>query len=482
MLWLALHLPRLPLEVFQRAGVLPRGAAGETAQAVPFAVTAGVNPPRVMLPDEPALRCGIAPGMALSAAQAIAPHLRTRPRDASLEAAALAGLARWGGQFPPTLSLAPPDALLLEIGGCLRLFGGLAPLLERLRHGVTELGFDPVPASAPTAAGALMLARSGLETHVSDHTALGQRLGQLCIDTLDTTPEVQAGLQRLGLRTLEDCLRLPRDGLARRFGQALLDRMDRALGLQPDPRLPYVAPEHFCSRLVLPVPVPDAGQVVFGLRRLVAELAGFLTSRDAGATRVVLHLEHEDHPPTAVAVDLSLPSRDPAHLLVLLRERIGRVALPGPVEACRLECPETRPLDPRPLSLFPDREEATEERMALVERLRARLGRQAVHGLVPVPEHRPELAFREAEPGSAAPPGPGMQRPVWLLDAPAPMAIGGLRLLQGPERIESGWWDGRHVQRDYYVAALPDGTRLWIYRDRSEAAATPRWFVHGLFG
>jgi len=71
MLWLALHLPRLPLEVFQRAGVLPRGATGETALAVPFAVTAGVNPPRVLLPDEPALRCGIAPGMALSAAQAI---------------------------------------------------------------------------------------------------------------------------------------------------------------------------------------------------------------------------------------------------------------------------------------------------------------------------------------------------------------------------------------------------------------------------
>jgi protein ImuB len=62
------------------------------------------------------------------------------------------------------------------------------------------------------------------------------------------------------------------------------------------------------------------------------------------------------------------------------------------------------------------------------------------------------------------------------------VATVGLRLLQGPERIESGWWDGRQVQRDYYVAALPDGTRLWVYRDRSDAAATPRWFVHGLFG
>lgn len=481
MLWLALHLPRLPLEVFQRGGSAP-GAADEAALATPFAVTAGTNPPRVLLPDDPARRIGIAPGMALSAAQAIAPGLRTRPRDARLEAAALETLACWGGQFTPTLSLAPPDALLLEIGGCLRLFDGLAPLLERLRQGVTDLGFDPVPATAPTAAGALMLARSGLETHVGDRAILRQRLGQLCIDTLETTPEVRAGLQRLGLRTVEDCLRLPRDGLARRFGQALLDRMDRALGLRPDPRLPYVAPEHFSSRLVLPVPVPDAGQVVFGLRRLVTELAGLLAGRDAGATRVVLHLEHEDHAPTAVAVDLSLPSRDAAHLLVLLRERLGRVTLPGPVEACRLECPETRPLDPRPLSLFPDREAATEERMALVERLRARLGRQAVHGLVPVPEHRPELAFREAEPGSAAPPGPGGQRPVWLLDTPAPVAAGELRLLQGPERIESGWWDGRPVRRDYYVAALPNGTRLWIYRDRSDAAATPRWFVHGLFG
>ena len=56
---------------------------------------------------------------------------------------------------------------------------------------------------------------------------------------------------------------------------------------------------------------------------------------------------------------------------------------------------------------------------------------------------------------------------------------GELRLLAGPERIESGWWDGADVQRDYYVASDTHGARLWIYR---ECERPRRWFLHGIFG
>ena len=48
----------------------------------------------------------------------------------------------------------------------------------------------------------------------------------------------------------------------------------------------------------------------------------------------------------------------------------------------------------------------------------------------------------------------------------------------GPERIESGWWDGDDVTRDYFVALNADGARFWVFRERSGASG---WFLHGIF-
>ena len=144
----------------------------------------------------------------------------------------------------------------------------------------------------------------------------------------------------------------------------------------------------------------------------------------------------------------------------------------------------------------------------LIERLRARLGAEAVYGICLVPEHRPERAWCVAEPSAPAAKrnrgrskpgsGPGWpsERPLWLLAEPQPLGgdeqpsfEGVLELEQGPERIESGWWDGRDVQRDYYIARNPAGVRLWVFRDRDRASGAKgdsssvrRWFLHGVFG
>jgi protein ImuB len=132
---------------------------------------------------------------------------------------------------------------------------------------------------------------------------------------------------------------------------------------------------------------------------------------------------------------------------------------------------------------------------ALVEHLRARLGAAAVYGIASVSEHRPENAWRVAEPALHADAAEvaslardrdaePFRRPLWLLATPEsleqqrgrPRRQGPLELLRGPERIESGWWDGADVARDYYVARDSRGSRLWIYRD------VRGWFLHGVFG
>ena len=421
--------------------------------------------------------------MSLSAAYALVTDLHVLARNEALELQALEALALWAEQFTPALCLAAPDALLLEIGGCLKLFGGLDVLVERVRAGLTELGFDANLACAPTPAGALMLARNGLDAFVADIDALRARLALLPIDGLDAAPATLAALARLGLRTVGEVARMPRDGLARRFGRDLVDHLDRAFGHCPDPRAPFVPPPRFTSRLVLPAPVPEIEQLLFGLKRLVLEFTGFLAGRQAGVTRFAVVLEHEDHPHTRVRVELSMPSRDGTHLVSLLRERLSRIALPQAVEAFGLECEETMQLAPGNFSFFTERGRGAEDRAALVERLRARLGREAVHGLALVPDHRPELAWRESEPGTPNAEPPPTPRPLWLLAAPRALLIddrgprldGPLALEPGPERIESGWWDGNDMQRDYFVAVNPEGARFWIYR------SSDAWFLHGIF-
>lgn len=474
MLWLALHFPDLPLQVY-----------APPPDAV-LAVAGTGRRPEVLAATGPARALGVAPGLSLAAATALAPGLAVQPRNPHREAETLAGAATWALQFTPEVSPAPPDALLLEIGGCLCLFGGLDRLLGRVRDGLLELGLDGVPAVAPTPEGARTLARTGLELSVPDLAELRQHIAALPLDSLDHSAETLTSLANLGMRTLGDCLALPRAGLARRFGPELPDLLDRILGLQADPRQAIALPDRFGSRLELFAPVLEVDALLFGVKRLVTELCGWLAARNAGVRRLTLALGHEHRPATPIALALVTPQRDPGHLFMLLRERLHRIDLVAGVAELALAADETAQIEPLNFSLFGEREHIREDCLNLAERLQARLGMAAVSGLSLCPEHRPELAWREVAPGAETAAADFPPRPVWLLPRPRPLATrdalpwldGPLRLERGPERIESGWWDDAFVRRDYFLAWTAAGARLWVYR---ELGAAERWFLHGIF-
>jgi protein ImuB len=160
----------------------------------------------------------------------------------------------------------------------------------------------------------------------------------------------------------------------------------------------------------------------------------------------------------------------------VLRERLAQVTLAEPVRALRLEAGDFAPLQGASAGMFGDKARAAEDWAELLERLRARLGNAAVHGLAALPDHRPEHAWRRVEPGEWDPlaaPAPG-PRPVWLLE-PKKLNESEFTALAGPERIESGWWDGDDARRDYFVARLPSGALAWVFREAGD------WYLHGLF-
>ncbi len=280
--------------------------------------------------------------------------------------------------------------------------------------------------------------------------------------------------------------------------------LDRARGLAADPRPPFVPPPVYRGALALPAPVANVEALTFATNRLVHELAGWLQGRGLGVIEMSLALAHERYvgvrtgvPATVVRVALAAPAREPAHLVAVLRERLARVALPAPVEAIALASAATAPLACRNLGLLPGDEAMVT--VPLVDRLRARLGEDAVTLVVPHAEHRPERASENgirndlsrsagvsrSAPAKAVSPSILPPRPLWLLAEPEP--LGHLLeaqpwvLQDGPERIESGWWDGIDVRRDYFVAQNPRGETVWIYRDHRYGIDDGEWFLHGVF-
>jgi protein ImuB len=487
-LWACLLFPSLPLDVFARA--LPPDDA-----ARPFAVTTGDHYPRIVAVNSAARAAGVHAKQLVSAALALAPDIALRERDPQQEAAALAAAATWATQFTPLVSLAPPDAMLAEIGPSVRLFAGLRRLTSRLIEGTHALGYAPRVVLAPTPLAALLLARANRDS-VTEPRQLASALASVPLVHLDAAPEVVAMLAAAGVTTFGQACVLPRASLERRTGTDFVAALDRTLGRRSDPQPPFAPPPRYAGKLDLPAPVAQVEALAFATNRLVHELCGWLRGRGLGVVEMSLSLGHERYvgikiglPATTVRFRFASSTREPAHLLAVLRERLARIVLPAPVETITLASEATAPLAGRNFGLLHG-DEATPE-VPLVDRLRARLGEDAVTLVTPRAEHRPERAWMF--PPDAIRPGalafeavvPQAPRPLWLLVEPAP--LGELFeaqpwvLRDGPERIESGWWDGVDVRRDYFVAETPRGETVWIYRDHRYGIDDGEWFLHGLF-
>jgi protein ImuB len=233
--------------------------------------------------------------------------------------------------------------------------------------------------------------------------------------------------------------------------------------------------------------VSQAQSALFAAGRLLRQMEGFLAARHAGVREFCLGLEHEERrgkiAPTDVRVMLAGPARAEKHFVRLLRERLGALALKAPVAAIRLSADRLAPMPASNGHLLRDPRAGGEEWLRLIERLQARLGSNAVHGLDTHEDHRPERAWLAVSPGKEfLPEGKSRNppRPLWLLDPPRRLAEGEFALLAGPERIDSGWWDGAEARRDYFIARTGQCALAWIYRERSEQQREG-WFLHGYF-
>lgn len=409
----------------------------------------------------------------------------------SLGARSLQRLAGIAQQFTSRVSLEPPDAILLEVRGSLALFGGLqklrGELLER-SHAALEGNVTLHAACAPTPLAALVLARAamlGRSSAAVSHRQLAGTLAPLPLALLRWPPPVLRRLESAGVRSIGEVLRLPRDGFAKRFGIAALQDLDRLVGRSREIRRNFTASERFHRKFDVDFELVTHAQLMALLAPVFVELERFLQSRQCGIESLALRLVDRTSE-TRLRVRVAQATFEVRRFAHLLEHKLARVSLSTGVKHCELRSSALQPIVLVKTSLWAVGEHGAdvgEESPLLVERLRAKLGDEAVYGLCLVPEHRPERASAIAEPSLSAPMARGValgvRRPLWLLQEPVrlPRAPQGLQLLEGPERIETGWWDGSEVARDYYIARDTQGAELWVFREREPPHA---WFLHGV--
>ncbi|QBK04691.1 translesion DNA synthesis-associated protein ImuA [Hylemonella gracilis] len=433
-------------------------------------------------------------------------------------------LAWWALQFSPRVCMLE-EAVLLEVQASLRLYGGRRALLHRLRAALPEAEAAAL-AVAPTALAALAL----LRTVPQEEAALDAQAVPAVIpavacatrhlsSTLDALPLLHLSaarahapvLARLGCRTLGQLRALPRDGVSRRFGAALLEALDRAYGQRPEAQDWIALPERFSARLEFTGRVETAEGLLFGARRLLGQLVGWLQARQRGVLAFTLHWEHDlvrrgELRNGQLDLRTGAATRDTRHLARLLGEHLARIQLPAPVQAIRLDATETEAFKADNTSLLPGDVKDGEPLAQLIERLAARLGpHRVLRGRV-LADHRPQHMqawFAASEPAAktktATPALPPHLRlhPAWILREPLrldmqgdrPLYQGPLRMLAGPERLETGWWsfsaaaevEGEELAlRDYYVARSPQAGLLWVYRRRGGGELA--WFLQGIYG
>jgi protein ImuB len=483
MLWIAVHLPNLPLEVLIRSADCSQPCCVMQDHAV-------------LAANETACAAGLHVGMRRATALALLPELQILERDIGQERGVLESIALALLRFTPQVVIDFP-CLLLEVEGSRRLFGGIRALLSSIATAVDHCGVTHRMATAVTAAGASLIARSALpRRHALQAGTTCALLNAVSLRHVTAALPHLETLRGLGCETLGDVRRLPRGGCKRRFGIDLLRELDRAYGEEADVRDGFQAPNHFKAELELMARVDNAEALVFASRRLVQQLCGWLSAHWTAVSVFRLVMKHESLrrslPDSQLTVALAERSRDPEHLLTVLKERLQRLVLPAPVYHLGLEVDRVAPFAGENAALLPDPARAATDFTRLIDRLKARLGDETVYRLALVADFRPEKGACavpvQGSPPQPMPDVPQLPRPSWLLPDPIrlverdnkPFYQSPLNLVSGPERIEYGWFDGELVQRDYYVAENDRHALLWIYRERDALAGG--WYLQGLFG
>ncbi|HEX3405126.1 MAG TPA: DNA polymerase Y family protein [Acetobacteraceae bacterium] len=456
---------------------------------------------------------GLRSGQTLTDARAVCPALIPVDADPVADEAALASLATWCERYTPLAAPDPPDGLWLDISGCTAVFATEAALAGDLAGRLERHGIPCRLAVAGTTGAAWALAHTGTDRSILPPGQEGAALADLPVTSLRLDAGTVTGLRRLGLRTVQDLLRIPRAQVTPRFGALPVLRLDQALGAMEEaidwPRPPI----EWHERLVFVEPIGTPEDLARALSQLAERLCRRLGEQGKGGQRFVARFFRVDEAVPQIAVTTALPVRDAGYLGKLLHDKLDTVDPGFGIEVIALEAETVAPLQ-APQAQLTDlaASDITSSLAGVVDTLANRLGSDRVSRVAPHASHVPERAVKRVPPLPVRQPSwtadPAAPRPIRLLRRPEEIEVIALvpddppvrfrwrgvshrvRAAAGPERIAAEWWRKRSDKRpetdlirDYYRVEDSDGARFWIFRAGLHAEdRMPRWYLHGLFG
>lgn len=473
-LWVCAYLSRLPLDVL---------IADANQSAVVIEEKSGRS--MVGTVSSSALESGIRTGMTLAAALSLDQTLSVYPRNLGAEQRELESLAARLMAISSRVALYIGASIVIEIQGSLRLLGGMDGLLRRLKRSLDEMGYAYTLSLAPTVRAAFWLAQSSGERKVYRRDVLASALGELPVQLAAQNSKQLSMMQRSGIRCLADLMRLPREGIARRFGMDTLKVLDQALGCEPELVNVYQPPEIFLEQREFYLPTHDLNLIRPAAKVLLKIFQDYLTQRQSATQRFQCKLIHLNEPATVIDVGCSHYASRADHMLRLLEEHLQRLELKADATSVVITSKHIERFVPGQFDLLAPMTTESQSWCQLIEQFEARLGSECLKRLAACQDHRPEFAVLISDRclGRAASSLP--MRPLWLLEIPQALSMmqglpqwhGSLCLMSPFERIEQGWWDQRDICRDYCVAHNAAGSKLWLYRDRRSKG----WFLHGVF-
>ena len=432
------------------------------------------------------------------------------------------------GQKSPTLNFEPGtwNSLFLDVTGIGVLFGREDRLAAEVVADMARLGYTARVAIADTIGAAWAASQfkvQGSRFKVINASTLNLELGTLNLESLRLSPETLDLFTQLGLKQIADLVALPRASLRARFGELVLLRLDQLTGAAQETIVAHRPPPKFAAEWVLEYPAQRRDIIDQIVCQLVSRVANALAERREGVVQLHCRLDCAPGQPVRMEVGLFRPSADARHLWDLLQMQLDQLRLPGPVGRIRLEAVTTAPLENRQAELFAGgKDEADRQLALLIDRLASRLGSEAVlHPQLtsdPLPERASQRSevrgqrlgrMRNAECGmrnrkrsrglefshsALRTPHSALERPLFLRQ---PLALEAVSVVPdgppinfryqgrlhhvahhwGPERIETGWFRGASVRRDYYRIETDEGLRFWLFRQLGDG----RWHLHGEF-
>jgi protein ImuB len=446
--------------------------------------------------------------MPLAEAQALlesATFLSHLPQADLLELQTLACLSQRYSPIVGIEAACDTHCLVLDIAGCTHLFDGESGLSRRLVIDLAEQGYFAHVATANTIGAAWAIARFG------HRTGSDRRLRSLPVEALRIPEKLAARLREFDLRTIGQLLALPRDTLPSRFGAVLTERLDQMFGHCVELLVPVTRSEPVSAQWTAEHPICHPEAVRHVVAELLAEVVDVVKSRSEGILSLTLDFRNEAARTVSMEAGLTRPSDSVAHIMNLLRLKLETQSVPEWLVLIELTASLTAPLQIRQRGLFEQDSPEAGHVGRLVDRLSARLGRDAVVRPQLLPEAVPEQAvgyhaLAESVRSSAATHtttdgwSVASARPLRLLQKPEPVSVvcdtpnGPPERLHwnrrvylitdasGPERITTAWWqETGSVHRDYYQVETASGARFWLFRDTPQSEAGQAWYLHGLF-